>query len=60
MDFKKFHPSGNLGKKLKTAGDLMLTKSKIPLIKENQNMKSAIKIINLKKLGFLVIVNKKG
>ena len=60
MDFKKFHPSGNLGKKLKTAGDLMLTKSKIPLINENQNMKSAIKIINIKKLGFLVIINKKG
>ena len=60
LDFKKFHPSGNLGKKLKTAGDLMLTKKKIPFINENQNMRNAIKIINLKRLGFLVVTNNKG
>ena len=28
LDFKKFHPSGSLGEKLKTAEDLMLTKEK--------------------------------
>ena len=27
LDFKKFHPAGNLGKKLKTAEDLMVTKN---------------------------------
>jgi len=48
---------GSLGNKLKTAGDLMLTKSKIPFINENQTMKKAINVINSKKLGFLVIVN---
>ena len=57
LDFKKFHPLGSLGNKLKTAGDLMLTKSKIPFINENQTMKKAINVINSKKLGFLVIVN---
>ena len=31
-DFKKFHPSGMLGAKLKTAEDLMITKNKLPLI----------------------------
>ena len=60
FDFKKFHPSGNLGNKLKTAGDLMLTKNKIPLINENQIMKKALKILNIKRLGFLVIVNNNG
>ena len=30
LDFKKFHPSGNLGKKLRTVEDLMLVKDKIP------------------------------
>ena len=60
LDFKKFHPLGSLGNKLKTAGDLMLTKNKIPFINENQMMKKAIKIINLKKLGFLVAVNSNG
>jgi len=60
LDFKKFHPSGNLGNKLKTAGDLMLIKNKIPLINENQKMKSALKVINSKRLGFLVVINNKG
>ena len=36
LDFKKFHPSGNLGNKLKTAKDLMLTKNKIPFVNENE------------------------
>ena len=60
LDFKKFHPSGSLGNKLKTAKDLMLTKNKIPFINENQKMNKAIKVINLKKLGFLVITNSEG
>ena len=33
LDFKKFHPSGSLGAKLKTVEDLMLTGSKIPFVK---------------------------
>ncbi len=60
LDFKKYHPLGTLGNKLKTAGDLMLTKKKIPFVKENEIMKNALKIINSKKLGFLVIVNSEG
>ena len=60
LDFKKFHPLGSLGNKLKTAGELMLTKNKIPLIHQDQLMKNAIKILNLKKLGFLVVINSNG
>ena len=60
LDFKKFHPLGSLGNKLKTAGDLMLTKNKIPLIHQDQLMKNAIKILNSKKLGFLVVINSNG
>ena len=59
-DFKKFHPSGSLGTKLKTVEDLMLTKDKIPFINENYSMKNALKIITLKKLGTLIVKNKKG
>ena len=57
LDFKKFHPSGSLGNKLKTAKDLMLVKNKIPFVNENEIMKKALKILNIKKLGFLVITN---
>ena len=58
-DFKKFHPSGNLGKKLRTVEDLMLTKSKIPLINEKATLGQAIKLINSKKLGVAIVINKK-
>ncbi len=60
LDFKKFHPAGNLAKKLKTASDIMLTGKKIPFINENIKMKYALKELNQKKQGFLVITNKKG
>ena len=59
-DFKKFHPSGSLGAKLKTVEDLMLTKNKIPFISENSNMKEALKIITQKNLGTLIVKNSKG
>ena len=60
MDFKKFHPAGNLGEKLKTAEDLMLTKEKIPFIYENKSMTKALKIMTEKKLGTLIVRNKKN
>ena len=59
LDFKKFHPSGNLGEKLKTVEDLMLTKNKIPFIDENVSMTKALKIMTEKKLGTLIARNKK-
>jgi arabinose-5-phosphate isomerase len=59
-DFKKFHPSGNLGIKLKTVEDIMLTKDKVPFINENSNMKIALKTLTLKKLGTLIVKNTKG
>ena len=60
LDFKKFHPGGSLSAKLKTAGDIMLTKNKIPFVNENQIMKTALKVLNIKKLGFITVVNNKG
>ena len=59
LDFKKFHPSGSLGEKLKTVEDLMLTKNKIPFIYENTLMTKALKIMTDKKLGTLIVRNKK-
>mgnify|MGYP001258282760 FL=1 len=59
LDFKKFHPSGSLGEKLKTVEDLMLTNNKIPFINENISMIKALKIMTDKKLGTLIVRNKK-
>ncbi len=57
LDFKKFHPGGNLGKKLQTVEDLMLTKNKIPFINEEKNLREGLQVINSKKLGMLFAIN---
>ena len=58
LDFKKFHPSGSLGAKLKTAEDLMLRGNKIPFIRENILMGKALKTMNKHNLGVLIVINK--
>ena len=58
-DFKKFHPSGNLGAKLRTVDELMLIGSKIPFVNEGVKMKKALQIISNKKLGILIVQNSK-
>ena len=58
LDFKKFHPSGNLATKLKTVEDLMIKGNKIPFIDENSTMKNALKILSKKNLGVLIVRNK--
>ncbi len=60
LDFKKFHPSGSLGAKLKTVSELMHKGREIPFINENLNIKTALKIFNKKNLGVLIAKNKKG
>ena len=59
LDFKKFHPSGNLATKLKTVEDLMIKGNKIPFIDENSSMKNALKILSKKNLGVLIVRNRK-
>ena len=58
-DFKKIHPAGTLGIQLKTVEDIMLKDKAIPFVNENMKMKEALKILNSKKLGFLLVRNKK-
>lgn len=59
LDFKKFHPAGSLGFKLKTVEDLMLTKNKIPIINQDKSLFDGVKLIEKKKLGILIAINKK-
>ena len=59
QDFKKIHPAGSLGAKLKTVEDIMLTKDKIPFVNERIKMKDGLKILTRKKLGVLIVQNNK-
>jgi len=54
--FRKLHPGGTLSKKLLSSGDLMV---KVPFVSENYKMKKTLKILSQKKLGLLVVRNKK-
>mgnify|MGYP001341579090 CR=1 FL=1 len=58
MDFKKLHPGGSLGAQLKTVEDIMITGSKIPFVYENIETIKALKILDKKKLGLLIVRNK--
>ncbi len=58
-DFKKIHPAGSLGEQLKTVEDIMLKDNAIPFVNENIKMKDALKILSSKKLGFLLVRDKK-
>ena len=59
LDFKKIHPAGSLGAQLKTVEDLMLIGERVPFVDESLKMKDALKILNKKKLGILIVQNKK-
>ena len=58
LDFKKLHPAGSLGAQLKTVEDIMLTGNKIPFVSENLKTNKALKILNEKNLGILVVKDK--
>ena len=58
LDFKKFHPSGSLGAKLKTVEDLMIKEKKVPFINENILLRAALRTMNKFNLGVLVVRNK--
>ena len=57
--FKIFHPGGNIGNSLLLAKDIMVSGNKMPVINYNKNFKEALKEMNKKKLGIVVIVKKK-
>ena len=57
--FKIFHPGGNIGNSLLLAKDIMVTKNKMPVISYKKSFKEALKIMNQKKLGIVVIIKNK-
>ncbi len=53
--FKIFHPGGNIGNSLLLAKDIMVSGKKMPIINHKKKFKDALKIMNQKKLGIVVI-----
>ena len=56
--FKVFHPGGNIGQTLLLVKDIMITGNKLPTVNINKNIFDATKVIDQKKLGLVVIIEK--
>ena len=56
--FKIYHPGGNIGNALLLAKDIMLVGKKIPIINYKKKFKEALREMNKKKLGTVVITRK--
>ena len=58
-NFFLFHKGGNLGATLRLAKDIMVTGKRMPVIDYRKNFQQALKIMNQKKLGIVVITKNK-
>ena len=56
--FKIFHPGGYIGQTLLLVKDIMITGNKLPVVNVNKNIYDAIKVIDQKKLGLVVVMEK--
>ncbi len=57
--FKIFHPGGNIGNSLLLAKDIMIEGKRMPVISYKKSFKEALKVMNQKRLGIVVILKKK-
>ena len=57
--FFLYHKGGNLGASLRLAKDIMVTGKKMPVIDHKKNFNQALKMMNEKKLGIVVITKNK-
>ena len=56
--FKIFHPGGNIGNSLLLAKDIMVTGKKMPIINYNKSFKQALREMNQKNLGIVVVLKR--
>ena len=59
-DFRRNHPGGSLGERLKVnVSEVMLTGEHVPLVEEETSLRRAVAILNAKNLGAVLIVDAK-
>ncbi|MCI5224148.1 MAG: KpsF/GutQ family sugar-phosphate isomerase [Candidatus Electrothrix sp. AR4] len=60
-DFRRNHPGGSLGERLKVAvREVMLTGDKVPMISEDSVLKDAVAELNTKNIGAVLVVTTSG
>jgi arabinose-5-phosphate isomerase len=60
LDFKVFHPGGQLGANLKHVGDIMHKGERLPIVPANEGMSTALVMMTEKSFGCLGIVDGGG
>ncbi len=58
--FKNIHPGGNIGKDLKTLGEIMHLKNSLPIARLDEKMSTALITMTKKSFGCVGVVNKKN
>jgi arabinose-5-phosphate isomerase len=57
-DFRKFHPGGSLGERLKVnVSEVMLTGEQVPVVSKETPFTAAIEVMNEKNLGVVLIID---
>ncbi len=60
-DFRRFHPGGSLGERLKVkVSEVMLTGEQMPVVSKEATLRSTIEVLNQKNLGAVLIVDSVG
>ncbi|MGO9173351.1 MAG: SIS domain-containing protein [Rhodomicrobium sp.] len=60
LDFKVFHPGGQLGANLKHVGDIMHRGDRLPIVRANERMSTALVVMTEKAFGCLGIAGEDG
>lgn len=60
LDFKVFHPGGQLGANLKHVGDIMHTGGRLPVVHADEPMSDALVVMTEKSFGCLGILDDEG
>ncbi len=60
LDFKVFHPGGQLGANLKHVGDIMHSGDRLPIVPGSDRMSTALVVMTEKSFGCLGIVGEDG
>ncbi len=58
-DFKRFHPGGDLGRRLSLDIELIMQKEELPLVNLDTPMKDAINVLDKRGLGSVIVVDDK-
>lgn len=57
-DFQKFHPGGTLGRRLALrVENIMLTGAAVPFVREGTDIRTALSVLDEKRLGVVLILN---